>query len=79
MWASSTKLDISFSFSIGVRIPGGQPKLIKTELPRTYPNILAREDVLILQHLTWKLGARTCEGVRLQPAFSVGVIVGYDE
>lgn len=39
---------------IGVRIPGGQPKLLKTELPRTSLNILAREDVLVLQRLTRK-------------------------
>ena len=39
---------------IGVRIPGGQPKLIKPELPRTSSNILAREDVVVLQQLTRK-------------------------
>jgi hypothetical protein len=30
---------------------GGQPKHLKLELPRTSPNILAREDVLVSQHL----------------------------
>ena len=61
---------------IGVRIPGGQPKHTKTELPRTSPNILAREDVVVLQQLTMKLRARACEGVRVQPDFSVGKDVG---
>jgi hypothetical protein len=36
---------------IGVRIPGGQPIPVKTELLRTSLNILAREDVLVLQWL----------------------------
>jgi hypothetical protein len=37
--------------SIGVRIPGGQPKRLKPELPRTSPNILAREGVVVLKKL----------------------------
>ena len=31
------------------RIPGGQPKHLNPELPRTSLNILAREDVVVLQ------------------------------
>jgi hypothetical protein len=39
----------------------GQPKHIKTELPRTSPNILAREDIIVLQQLTVKLRAMASE------------------
>ena len=62
--------------SIGVRIPGGQPKYLKPELPRTPPNILARDDVVVLQQLTMRLRARACEDVRVQPDLYVGKDVG---